>query len=125
MTTIRRELSKLSSSDVNIYDRSIILSERLKNEDVDLVGYIRSLLSMDFYEIFNSDYCYISVKKYLDTDDYYRLAISISFIQDYKSPIDAIESFILEDLIEEIKSRNLQFVFNDVTINDKQWRNDV
>lgn len=125
MTTIRRELSRLSSSDVNIYDRSIILSERLKNEDVDLVGYIRSLLSMDFYEIFNSDYCYISVKKYLDTDDYYRLAISISFIQDYKSPIDAIESFILEDLIEEIKSRNLQFVFNDVTINDKQWRNDV
>lgn len=63
------------------------------------------------------------IKAYQDDDNLTKIAIGISFIQDYRNVNEALESQILRAIIEAISTHNLDFVANDITVNSTQLRN--
>lgn len=130
MPTIRAQLANLSSSS-NPKKDSLIISKNIEDVDIDLFGFIYGLLTVFFLdENIDQDYVSLSVNKYKDDDNYYKMAIGFTFLEKLNDDSDVLASLnsteeVLETIKNEIISLNLNYFFNDITVNDKQWRNNV
>jgi hypothetical protein len=76
----------------------------------------------DFSNLWNSDFFITRIKNYKDNDGKTKVAIGISFLQDYLAPIEEIDEKLLDSLLNEIENHNLELIFNDVTVNFIQVR---
>lgn len=103
------------------------ISRSLATEDFDLSGYIYSMItSLGFSELVEDPETFsLQVKQYEDYDGEIRVAVGLAFIQDLREGIDPdLNDEVLKALRDEVIFRRLNFVFNDITINGVQWRDD-
>lgn len=122
-TTVRQQLARLYRAR-DIVSKSIEVSNELEHfEELNLEGFILGFLELEL-QLFDPEYFLLKVSKYVDFDSMTKIAVSVSFVQDHSVYDSKLEDKVLETLVSELKSRNLHYIFNDVSVNGKQWRND-
>lgn len=131
MATIRSELFNITKSE-NPKKITELFCENYKNEDVDLHGYVHSLLGGLFllYQL-DSEKVTLRVSRYEDADGFLKFSIGVSFLpklnnsdKDSLTVLGDVSKKFLNDFIVVIVDKNLNFLFNDITVNNKQWRNE-
>lgn len=123
MATIRQQLSNLHNSS-NPKEESIKISKSLENLEINLSGYIYRILKISpFKQYLDSEYFILKVNKYRDIDDLLKFYISIVFLQDYNNINNDLENKMLKFLKDKMIEFNLSYIFNDIIVNNKQWRN--
>lgn len=81
------------------------------------------IVGSGFQDISRSDFYSTRVRAYFDDDFSTRIAIGISYLQDSSQYIEDLDERVLKAISEEIASRNLDFLINDISVNELQLRN--
>lgn len=63
------------------------------------------------------------VVTYKDFDSGVRVAVGLSFLQDYEDFIPDLDDQVAAAIVGELEKNNLQLVFNDICVNSIQYRN--
>lgn len=72
--------------------------------------------------IMSDEFFSIRQRVYRDDDKGPRIALGVSFLQDYQSPVDGLDELVLESVLAELKRQNLDLLVNDVAVNMLQFR---
>jgi len=107
------------------------ISELLEKEQSrNLSGYIYRLLELvsrkgplDLITILNSEYSSLRIAPYKDTDNLYKVALGITFLSDDLNSDKEYYKDIAIQILRELKSRGIDEIFNDISINTVQFRN--
>lgn len=117
---------------IKIESLSEEVSERLSKEDsINISGIVYSLIkqtnllkdSSHINDILEDEYSSLRIRKYLDEDQKYKVAVGIAYIQDFNNIEYNLDKEILEILVKKINDSGLMFIINDITVNEIQWRN--
>lgn len=73
--------------------------------------------------ICKGDFFQKEVRLYKDSDGETKVAIGISYLQDFENSSDNMDYNVLNSLLEIIKDGNLELLVNDVAVNFIQSRN--
>lgn len=76
-------------------------------------------------EILESEYSNLRVKYYIDDDDKAKIAIGIAFIEDFPIHEENIDKKILYAIHDFLVAEGLSSLFNDISVNNYQLRNNV
>lgn len=88
-------------------------------------GMISNRVSKNFAEITDSEFYRVSVKSYIDDDFKCKVAVSMSYLQDFEKPDNNLDNTIINYIHEELKKQNLEFLVNDISVNVLQLRNGI
>lgn len=78
-----------------------------------------------FEEIASDEFYELNIITYTDTDDLKKFAVRMSFLQDFENTAEGLDEEIAENLMSDVKRRNLDIVVNDICVNTVQYRNGV
>lgn len=115
----KEELSKNASSllrdgeQVNIFLFPIINRLSLK------------LSELDFESIVNGDFYELNVNVYKDVDNFNKISIRMSFLQDFENSIEDFDEIVALKILEDVLRYNLDLVVNDICVNMVQYRNGI
>lgn len=125
-------LAELRLSDgINKIELSHELEEIFSNEPPKVEGMFVSLLNRvlisnvepRFTEIAKSEFYKLRISVYEDIDGRFRVAMGVSYLQDFEDFDVDLDMRVMLLMINEISKVHLDLVLNDVCINDIQFRN--
>lgn len=107
------------SDSINDDDRYVdfFLNDLIRNVVLSLPG--------DFYSITQGEFYSMSVHSYMDEDFHTRVAISMSYLQDFQNHIDGLDDIVIKAIYESLLNNNLDLLVNDISVNDSHMRNGI
>lgn len=78
-----------------------------------------------FEEIASDEFYELNVIAYCDVDDLMKFSIRMSFLQDFENTVEGLDKEVAENLMSDVKRRNLDIVVNDICVNTEQYRDGV
>lgn len=81
-------------------------------QDIELLN---DVIANEFYKIRHSTY--------RDEDGVLKVSVGIAFLQNFLNANGALDRLLLENVIKELASNNLDLLVNDVVVNNVQVRN--
>lgn len=131
LITIVNELHKVSS--VNDKKRlSELASYQILEAGSEAGGFLLPIVDRvvfrvggPFEEIAADEFYELNVIAYCDIDDLMKFSIRMSFLQDFENTVEGLDKEIAENLMSDVKRRNLDIVVNDICVNTEQYRNGV
>ena len=78
------------------------------------VNELRDIITGEFFKLRH--------QVYTDSDNKIKIAVGVVFLQDHDNSNINLDQIVLDFLIEDIKSKNLDLLVNDVTVNVLQAR---
>lgn len=120
-----------SSEEEQKRDLSLKVEEILENDSRYIQGMFFSVFNRviisnrvpELEELSKGEFFTTRVTTYVDDDNRTRVAIGITYLQDFRFPDDTLDDRVLDAVVEAIKKDNLDLVFNDVCVNLLQSRN--
>lgn len=73
--------------------------------------------------VLDSEFIEIRYSVYVDNDNSLKVAVGITYLQDYMNEISGLENEVIESLVEDIEEQNFDLLINDITVNQTQYRN--
>lgn len=73
--------------------------------------------------VLDSEFIEIRYSVYVDNDNSLKVAVGITYLQDYMNEISGLENEVIESLVEDIEKQNFDLLINDITVNQTQYRN--
>lgn len=73
--------------------------------------------------VLDSEFIEIRYSVYVDNDNLLKVAVGITYLQDYMNEISGLENEVIESLVEDIEEQNFDLLINDITVNQTQYRN--
>lgn len=79
--------------------------------------------SKNFSKIVESEFYHTEVRAYEDDDSKTKVVVNMAFLQDNDEHEENIEEKVLNNIVKYIKENNLNYLVNDISVNDLQFRN--
>jgi len=130
-TTFNELYAQLASaeSEAELAHASKLVSQNFEEDHELAVMIIKpySKLALDTLESFSpireSGFYKIRTATYTDVDSLTKIAVGISFLQDYLNPIENLDEQVASHVVEFFDEMFLSLIVNDLTVNGTHYRN--